>query len=147
MKTKVKNKFMETELNVTCPNPLCKWHHKINLPKSSKAGAKEGPNEGSKSGAKEEKWFRRHGYYTTKQHEKIPRYICNNCHKTFTLRTGENFWHLKDDALDVKELGRQWVGGSSICEIAKTYGVSEQVISTRIRRYVEFAKTHWEYEI
>ncbi len=111
-----------------CPNPLCKWHNKINLPQG-------------------EKWFRCHGFYQTKQHGRIPRYICNNCHRTFTLRTGQNFWHLKDDAIDIKELGQQWVSGLSIREIAKNYGMSEQVISTRLKRYVELSKTHWEYKL
>lgn len=121
-------KDVKNQLEV-CPNPLCRFHQKINLPKGSKEG----------------KWFRGHGYYTTKQHEKIPRYICNNCNRTFTLRTGENFWHLKNDTLDVKELGRQWISGTTICEIAKTYGVSEQVIKTRLKRYEEFSKVFWEY--
>lgn len=111
-----------------CPNPLCEWHNKSNLPV-------------------DQKWFTCHGYYSTKQHGRIPRYVCNNCHKTFTLRTGANFWHLKDDTLDVKLLGQQWVCGLTIREIAKSYGVSEQVIQTRLRKYIEFSKTHWEYKL
>lgn len=110
-----------------CPNPLCPWHKRINIPKK--------------------KWFRCHGYYTTNQHERVARFICINCHKTFTTRTVANYWHMRDDTLDIKELGKLWIAGSSICEIAKTYGVSDQQVRTRLRRYMEFAKTHWEYEI
>ena len=124
----MENNVNETYKYEVCPNPLCKLHHKINIPPG-------------------EKWFRCHGFYDTKQHGRIPRYICNNCHRTFTLRTGANFWHLKDDTIDIKELGRQWAGGLSIREIAKNYGVSEQTISTRLKRFVEFSKTHWDYQL
>lgn len=122
----MKNKFNASTQAGTCPNPLCKWHHKINLPKT-------------------DKWFRCHGYYDTKQHGRIPRYICINCHRTFTLRTGANFWHFRDDKMDVKEIAKQWIGGMTICEIAKAYGVSDQVIRTRLKRFMELSRTQWDY--
>ena len=105
-----------------CPNPLCKWHHKFNLPQG-------------------ERWYKNHGFYTTKQHEKIPRYVCNNCGRTFTLRTGAKHWYLRDDSINLLELGNQWANGSKICEMAKAYGVSTQVIKTRLKRY------HWKAEL
>ena len=122
----MKNKSKDSSQYGTCPNPLCKWHHKINLPKN-------------------DKWFRCHGYYDTKQHGRIPRYICINCHRTFTLRTSADIWHLKDDDMNLKDIGRRWIEGSTICEIAKSYGVSDQVIRTRLKRFMEYSKSHWDY--
>lgn len=108
-----------------CPNPLCKWHHKANLPKG-------------------DKWYKSHGYYDSKQHGRVPRYACMNCGRTFTLRTGANYWHLKDDTPDLKELGAQRANGSTICELSQKYGVSEQMVRTRLKRYSDYSKSHWE---
>ncbi len=108
-----------------CPNPLCKWHHKENLPVGFK-------------------WYQSHGYYESKQHGKVPRYACRNCGRTFTLRTGANNWHLKDDTLDLKELGNQRANGYTISELALKYGVSRQKVTTRLKRYSDYSKTHWE---
>lgn len=108
-----------------CPNPLCEWHHKNNLPTSYR-------------------WYKSHGFYQTKQHKKIPRYVCINCGRTFTLRTGAKHWHLRDDTIDFRELAVQWSSGGTICEMAKKYGVSTQTIRTRLKRYCDYVKSHWE---
>lgn len=52
-----------------CPNPKCRWSDPDMIPRNRR-------------------WYTSHGYYPSKQYGRIPRYICRNCHATFTLRTG-----------------------------------------------------------
>lgn len=52
---------------------------------------------------------------------------------------------MRDDDINLKDIGRRWIEGSTICEIAKSYGVSDQVIRTRLKRFMEYSKSHWDY--
>lgn len=98
-----------------CPNPNCKWSDPDIIPRNGH-------------------WYTSHGYYPSKQYGRVPRYICRNCRTTFTLRTGGLNWHLRDDGCNVIDMCSKWLKGESVGELAIEYGVSRQMIRTRLKR-------------
>lgn len=108
----------ETSLDASkdrCPNPKCIWHN----PKRIPAGMQ---------------WYRKHGYYFSEQHGKMQRFVCLNCHKSFSTRTDTNEWYLHFDNISIPALAKAWLAGGSVKEIAKEYGISRQMVRTRLRR-------------
>lgn len=104
-------------MKYACPNPECWWSDPRNLPADSP-------------------WYSSHGFYRTKQNGMVPRYMCRNCHRTFSLRTREFCWHLRDDSLDVGSICSEWLKGKSVGELAMEYGASKQKIRTRLKRII-----------
>lgn len=98
-----------------CPNPNCDWNKTANLPK-------------------DKRWYGFHGFYTSSQHGKIPRYICRKCHTTFSLRTYSDKWHLRYDNYDILELGTKWLKGESVSKLSQEYGISQNAIKVRLKR-------------
>ena len=103
-----------TEMD-SCPNPDCSWHDPQNIPPGVK-------------------WCRRHGYYDSGQHGKIPRYVCRNCHRTFSERTSHKDCYLHCDIDDLSALGRAWLAGETLGEIAREWGITVQMVRTRLKR-------------
>lgn len=99
----------------SCPNPECSWHFSGNIP----------------SGLK---WYRCHGYYDSAQHGKVPRYVCLRCGKTFSERAADSDYYLHFDGIDIKSLGKAWLAGETLREIAREYGITIQMVRTRLKR-------------
>ena len=98
-----------------CPNPGCDWHD----PKKIPAGIR---------------WYKKHGFYLNEQHGKMQRFICTNCRRSFSARTDSNEWYLHFDYISIPALAEAWMAGGSVKEIAKEYGISQQMVRTRLRR-------------
>lgn len=108
----------ETSLDAVrdrCPNPRCIWHNPKRIPEGMQ-------------------WYRKHGYYFSEQHGKMQRFVCLNCHKSFSARTDTNEWYLHFDNISIPALAKAWLAGGSVKEIAKEYGISRQMVRTRLRR-------------
>ena len=112
MMTKV---FSHGTVPAACPNPDCSWHDPLNIPPGIS-------------------WCRHHGYYDSDQHGKIPRYVCRNCHRTFSERTSHKDCYLHNDDADISALGRAWLAGESLGEIAREWGLTIQMVRTRLKR-------------
>ena len=106
-----------------CPNPRCVWHNPMRIPQGMQ-------------------WYRKHGFYFSEQHGKMQRYICLNCHKSFSVRTDSNERYLHFDYISIPALAQAWQAGGSVREIAKEYGISQQMVRTRLRRSDVFDE--WE---
>lgn len=100
----------------SCPNPDCLWHNPQRIPQGMK-------------------WYRNHGYYDSEQHGKVPRFICTRCQKSFSLRTENSDRYLHYDNIDISEVGKAWLAGDTLKEIARDYGISVSMVRTRLRRY------------
>ena len=98
-----------------CPNPECQWSDPSRIPK-------------------DEPWYGSYGFYTTKQYGRVPRYICRRCRRTFSLRTGGSYWHLRDDSCDVGAICTKWLKGETVAELSLEYGISRQMVTTRLRK-------------
>ncbi len=102
--------------SVRCPNKNCEFHNP------------EEVAEGTKM-------FRKHGYYISAQHGRIPRYMCMNCRKTFSSRTNDENYYLHYDSFDIEEIGAEYYRGKNQKDIAKKRGISIQMVRTRIKRF------------
>lgn len=99
-----------------CSNPKCKYH------KRSAAKAKG-------------KWYTVHGTYTTAQHQRIVRYRCKECGKTFTKRTGTSLHYLHDDNIVPELLYKDKnIYNYSIRQLASLYNITESMARLRIKR-------------
>lgn len=103
-----------TEMD-SCPYPDCSWHDPSNIPPGMH-------------------WCRRHGYYDSGQHGKIPRYVCRNCNRTFSERTKDKDCYLHYDEADLTELGKAWLAGETLGDIAREWGITIQMVRTRLKR-------------
>ena len=103
-----------------CPNKHCIWNNPCRVPKQSR-------------------WYRLHGYYNSSQHGRIPRFRCQRCGTTFSVRTGLSTRYLHFDGIEFAEIGERYLSGSSLGEIARDHGVSIQMIRLRLRRFFELA--------
>lgn len=72
----------------------------------------------------------------------MQRYICLNCHKSFSVRTDSSQWYLHFDYISIPALAQAWQAGGTVREIAKEYGISQQMVRTRLRRSDVFDE--WE---
>lgn len=106
----------------SCPNPECLWHNPLMVPQGGR-------------------WYRNHGYYNSDQHGKVPRYICTRCNKSFSLRTANSAWYLHTDAIDISEVGKAWLAGVTLKEIARSNGISVAMVRTRLKRFLK----HYEF--
>lgn len=104
------------DVKIRCPNKNCIFHKP------------EEVAEGTKM-------FRKHGYYVSLQHGRIPRYICINCNKTFSTRTNDENYYLHFDGFDIDEIGIEYYRGENQKDIAKKRGISIQMVRTRIKRF------------
>ncbi len=104
----------------SCPNPECKWHCKEAIPKGMR-------------------WYRKHGYYYSSQHGRITRYICLNCHQTFSDRTRMADFYLHYDHYSILEIGLAWLQGKTLKQIARDQGISIQMVRTRLKRFEPYA--------
>lgn len=112
-----------------CPNPDCVWHRRQNIPEGRR-------------------WYRKHGYYYSAQHGMITRYICLNCNKTFSERSQVDDFYLHYDKYSILEIGRLWMSGQSLKEIAKKLGITVQMVRTRLRRFPPYAlrqSSQWDF--
>ena len=105
----------------SCPNPECQWHRKGSIPKGMQ-------------------WYRKHGYYVSEQHGRIARYMCLNCHKTFSERTWQNNFYLHFDEYGILEIGMAWLRGETLKEIARKRGITIQMVRTRLKRFEPYAE-------
>lgn len=64
----------------------------------------------------------------------MQRFICTNCRRSFSARTDSNEWYLHFDYISIPALAEAWMAGGSVKEIAKEYGISQQMVRTRLRR-------------
>ena len=108
-----------------CPNPECIWHDPEKIPKGKC-------------------WYRKHGFYFSEQHGKVQRYICNNCRKTFCPRTDSDEWYLHFDNISIPALAEAWLAGGTVQEIAREYGITQQMVRTRLKR--SDANDVWELD-
>ncbi len=93
------------------------------------------------------KGYRRPGYYTSAQHGKIARFVCLNCHRTFSERTCQRDFYLHFDEFSILDIGQAWLKGETLQEIARDKGISIQMVRTRLNRfgpYVEGQSDGWE---
>ena len=100
----------------SCPNPDCAWHESAKVPK-------------------EGRWYLKHGYYESLQHGKIARYMCLNCHRTFSARTDNENFYLHFDEYDIREIGMEYYSGVTQKDIARKHGITVQMVRTRIKRF------------
>ncbi len=93
-----------------CPNKECPSHHPLTP-----------------------KWYRPFGSYLTKAHGMVARYICRRCRKSFSEQTFRLSYYLHL-TISFKDLLSRICSCSGIRAIARSYGVSDKVISNRIGR-------------
>ena len=105
----------------SCPNPECQWHWKGSIPKGMR-------------------WYRKHGYYDSAQHGKIARYVCRNCHRTFSDRTLEKDFYLHFDEFSIFDIGLAWLKGETLRDIARERGITIQMVRTRLKRFEPYAE-------
>ncbi len=105
-----------------CPNADCSWHDPERIPKGKC-------------------WFRKHGFYFSEQHGRVQRYICIKCGKTFCQRTDSDKWYLHFDNISISALNKRWLIGESVKELAREYGITPQMVRTRLRRCDVFARS------
>ena len=98
-----------------CPNPDCIWFDPAKIPEGLV-------------------WYRKHGYYESGQHGRIRRFYCINCGRTFSARTSSKEWYLHFDDISIPSLAEAWLAGGSVKEIARNYGISRQMVVTRLKR-------------
>ena len=113
------NCFQEQDQDVVtirCPNKTCDYHRPEEVEKGTKM-------------------FRKHGYYVSAQHGRIPRYMCLKCGKTFSPRTGDDNYYLHFDGFDIEEIGEAYYSGQNQKDIARKKGISIQMVRTRIKRF------------
>ena len=103
-------------VNIRCPNKNCEYHKP------------EEVAEGTKM-------FRKHGYYTSAQHGRIPRFVCLKCGKSFSPRTNDENYYLHYDGFDIDEIGSAYYSGENQKEIARKRGITIQMVRTRIKRF------------
>lgn len=98
-----------------CPNPDCIWYDPAKIPEGLM-------------------WYRKHGYYESGQHGRIQRFTCIRCGRTFSARTSRKEWYLHYDDISISSLAEAWLAGGSVKEIARNYGISRQMVVTRLKR-------------
>ena len=103
------------EIMEHCPNPDCIWFDPAKIPQGLV-------------------WYRKHGYYESGQHGRIRRFYCMNCGRTFSARTSRKEWYLHYDDISIPSLAEAWLAGGSVKEIARNYGISRQMVVTRLKR-------------
>ena len=117
----MENEAQSNPLITHCPNTKCRWNDPACIPVSVK-------------------WYRLHGYYTTAQHVRIPRFRCLCCGRTLSVRTNLINWYLHFDDIEIMEIGERYLAGASLCELAKERGISVTMVRTRLRRFFDFYK-------
>ena len=60
-----------------------------------------------------------------------------NCGRTFSARTSRKEWYLHYDDISIPSLAEAWLAGGSVKEIARNYGISRQMVVTRLKRSEE----------
>ena len=108
------NDEMQDEIE-SCPNPDCIWSDPEKIPRGLV-------------------WYKKHGYYASGQHGRIRRFVCINCGRTFSARTNKKEWYLHYDDISISLLAEAWLAGGSVKEIARNYGISRQMVVTRLMR-------------
>jgi len=84
-------------------------------------------------GLRDKDWFRSFGYYRTKAHGTVKRYVCQNCGKSFSDQTFRLSYYLKLD-LSFKDLLFRISACEGIRAIARSYSVTDKVIANRVGR-------------
>ncbi len=100
----------------SCPNPKCPWHNQENIPKGRR-------------------WYKSHGYYKSKQHGHVARYVCLKCGVSFSERTLAEDVYLHYDDFDISEIGMAWLDGVPLRDIAKEKGITVSMVRTRLKRF------------
>ena len=94
-----------------CPNKECPNHHTPTA----------------------KRWYRPFGFYSTKAHGIIARYACRQCRKSFSQQTFRLSYYLHL-TISFKDLFLRLCACSGIRALARSYGVSDKVITNRIGR-------------
>ena len=113
------NCFQEQDqevVTIRCPNKKCDYHRPENIAKGTKM-------------------FRKHGYYVSAQHGRIPRSMCLKCGNTLSPRTDDENYYLHYDGFDIEEIGEAYYSGQNQKDIARKKGISIQMVRTRIKRF------------
>ena len=103
-------------VKIGCPNKNCDFHNPENVAEGTKM-------------------YRKHGYYLSAQHGRIPRFMCLNCGKTFSPRTYDENYYPHFDKYGIEEIGKAYYRGENQKEIAKKRGITVQMVRTRIKRF------------
>jgi len=93
-----------------CPNPGCTNYH--------------APRRG---------WFYHHGSYETVAHGTVTRYRCKQCGRTCSSQTESIFYYTKR-RLNLPIVYSRLRGGSSLRDIARSFGVSRTAVTTSLFR-------------
>ena len=110
---------MGTQAMKCCPNPDCPNHDPERVRRIH--------------------WYSPHGSYLSNG-QRLLRYRCNFCGRTFSETYFTRSWHLSRTDVDEMALLFEWCKGTKVHQLSKMFDCSPRVITNRIERMQKLAR-------